>query len=469
MPRILLISDVLPTKIHTAGIVLDQFFTRLPHNYELLTYNIQDDGLPTYEVSQRITGKMRWARKPAETWLVPKYFRGIFEKISAHDTTLISNDILREISRQKPDLVFVVLQGQTMFRIAIQLYKHGIEFSTFNWDPLSWWLHHKKAPKSNLKLLEEILPALNSGGVHILPNPNFAEYLKLGYENHIVLNLCHEKFESLNEESENLLRICFSGQSYASKEIDFFIKSLEQLEWKIDDFEIELHVFGNSYLGDSKNIIHHGWVDPAKLIQRLSFFDCALLPYPSEDEFKEVTKYSFPSKFSTYIAANLPVLYIGPETNPFSELHKQSMFTLSLHDIDRLILGLKNLKYDRKKFTQVIPHLFDSEFSVTAQTAIVQEFLDLQSNNFPFESSSLTGNIRRNSREGQQFQFQLISISLSNWFYKWHLLVRRIPKYGILKIFNIFKRITKDRNKLLGAFIGLIYFLLSTLFSSFKS
>ena len=469
MPRILLISDVLPTKKHTTGIVLDQFFARLPHNYELMTYNIQSDGLPTYEVSRLITGKMRWARKPAETWLVPKYFRGIFEKFSAHDSTLISKDILREISRQKPDLVFVVLQGQTMFRIAIQLYKHGIEFSTFNWDPLSWWLHHNKAPRSNLKLLEEILPALNSGGVHILPNPNFADYLRLRSENHVVLNLCHEKFESLNEESERLLRVCFSGQSYASKEINFFIKTLENLEWMVDDFEIELHVFGNSYLGNSKNIIHHGWVDPTKLIQRLSFFDCALLPYPSEDEFKEVTKYSFPSKFSTYIAANLPVLYIGPETNPFSELQKQSMFTLSLNDINRLIMGLKNFKYDRKKYTQVIPHLFDSEFSVSAQTSVVQKFLDLQSIHFSVESSSLMGNIRRNSREGQEFQYPAISISLSNRFYKWHLLVRHIPKYVILKVLNIIKRIAKDRNKVLGAFIGFIYFLISTLFSSFKS
>ena len=442
MPRFLLITDVLPTKKHTAGLVLDQFFNHLPLNYELVTYNIQSTTLPTYGVSSRITGKMRWTTKPAESWMAPMFAKNWLEKLSYLESKLILNDILREISQQRPDCIFVVLQGQTMFRIAIQLHQNGIEFSTFHWDPLSWWQIHNKAQSGVLRLLEDVVPALNSGGVHILPSENFAEYLQLDSENHVVINLAQESMENERIEQNNLFRICFSGQSYAKKEIGFFLESMEQIHWQIDDFEVELHIFGNAFLGNSKNIFHHGWVDPSELIKQLSNYDCALLPYPSDKEFSEVAKYSFPSKFSTYMAANLPVMFIGSELNPFSKKQMEAIFPVYELKIDMMIEAIKSLKHSRSRFTNPIPEIFHSNFSTEAQKLVVEEFLRLQSSKLSLSQSTLEVWGNRQSRDGQYFKYPSASLLLAKYLSKFHFILFRLPGHISSRAKTFFSRLS---------------------------
>jgi hypothetical protein len=462
MPKILLITDVLPTNKHTAGVVLQQFFAQIPLNYELLTYCLHSDALPSYEVSTRITGKMRWTRKPAERWFGPRLLKVLFEKISESEAKLISKDIFEQISRNKPDLIFLVLQGQTMFRIGIALHKYGIKFSTFNWDPLSWWLHHNKSPKRNLQLLHEIHTALNSSGIHILPNPSFANYLKLEFNNFVVFNLAHEKMGKNHKDEAKLLRVCFSGQPYAAREIEFFIKTLDSLDWTIGDFNVELHVFGNSVLGISPHIFHHGWKDPTKLIGYLSFFDCALLPYPSEIAFKEVSKFSFPSKLSTYIAANLPVIYLGPETNPFSMKQKKSIQLVNMNDREGLISSLKNLKYRRDAFSQNIEELFESEFSLTAQKSVVDKFFELHGINRANDPNPMLGSSKRNSRDGQMFIYPFYSSNLIKIFINLYsaLIKIFINLYSALRRFLSIRMLKRTG----GAFFGLMYSLFVRIF-----
>ncbi len=456
MPRFLLITDVLPSTKHTAGLVLDQFFNHLPLNYELVTYNIQSTTLPTYDVSPRITGKMRWTVKPAELWLAPKPVKIWLEKLANFEAKLITKDIIREISQQLPDCIFVVLQGQTMFRIAIQLHRDGIEFSTFHWDPLSWWQIHNKSPKSILQLREEVVPALNSGGVHILPSANFAEYLQLDSKNYVVLNLAQKGMESERTEKSNLFRVCFSGQSYAKKEIDFFINSMEQVEWKIDDFEVQLHVFGNAFLGESSNIFHHGWMDPSNLIKQLSNYDCALLPYPSDQEFNEVAKYSFPSKFSTYIAASLPVLFIGSELNPFSRKQLEAIFPVYEQKVDLIMEAIRALRNSRSRFTNSIPEIFDSNFSIDAQKSAVEEFLRIQSGGHLLPISKLEVSLTRQSRDGQYFKYPSATMFLAKYLSRLHFVLFRLPGKLISRIKTFLSKLRSSKGRLLGAFTGLL-------------
>jgi hypothetical protein len=461
MPSILLITDVLPSSKHTAGIVLHQFFAQIPLNYELLTYCVHSDSLPSYEVSERINGKMRWSRKPSELWLLPGFLKSMFEKISERDTRNISKDINEQISRIKPDLVFLVLQGQTMFRIGLELFKAGVQFSTFHWDPLSWWLHHNKSPNQNLQLLDKIRPALNSGGVHILPNSSFAKYLGLASDNYVVLNLAHEKVERNREEMDNILRVCFSGQAYAAKEIEFFIKTLDSVAWKVDGFTVELHVFGNSYFGTCPQIFYHGWIEPKNLIDRISIYDCGLLPYPSEKAFEEVSKYSFPSKLSTYVAANLPVIYLGPKTNPFSEKQKKSIFLVEVNDRERLLSGLKIMKCNSEEYLQGTQELFDSEFSYSAQTSVVRSYFELQGKVFTEISTSVMIPPNRNSRHGQQFRYPAQSLTLSHHFNKIHFVLIRFWRNLPNSLRNRLRILFIKFKRFLGASIGLLSFLLS--------
>jgi hypothetical protein len=468
MPRILIISDVLPTDSHTAGIVLNQFINFLPANFEILTYNIQSDGLETYSVSNRVTGKMKWTRKPQENWRAPRILLNFLDSLSAHETNFIIKDIVREVSRQSPDLIYLVMQGQTMFRIAVGLNKAGIEFSTFHWDPLSWWLHHNKGPKKLEKLLSSVTPILNSSGYHLLPSPKYAEYLKLTLNNYSVFNLSHALLEKNNKPVDGLMRICFSGQAYAKKELDFFVEVLDKCNWTLTDLKVELHVFGNAFLGDSKNIIHHGWVEPSKLVKQLSVFDCGLLPYPSENEFKEVSNYSFPSKFSTYIAASLPVLFIGSMENPFSIMQKMSVRQVTIGYEDDLISALESIHKNRVSYVNSISKIFDLNFSTASQQQIVNKiFQDYPQNMGVSIVSSISGNSKRLSRDGEYLRYPTFSIPMGKFFYyiqKFGFAPRILTKFLLIRISKGYSK----KNYFLGVFAGTFLYCLNSAGRRFK-
>jgi hypothetical protein len=459
MPRVLIISDVLPTETHTAGIVLNQFINFLPANFEILTYNIQSDGLETYPVSSRVTGKLRWTRKPQENWRAPRILLNLLDSFSAYETNLIVKDLAREVSRQSPDLIYLVMQGQTMFRIAVGLNKQGIGFSTFHWDPLSWWLHFNKGPKKLEKLLSYVTPILNSSGHHILPSRKYAEYLKLTRDNYSVFNLSHNLLENNYKPKDGVMRICFSGQAYAEKELSFFVEVLEKCNWTLTDFKVELHVFGNAFLGHSKNIFHHGWIEPSKLVKQLSVFDCSLLPYPSGNEFQDVSRYSFPSKYSTYIAASLPVLFIGGLETPFSDMHNTSVRQVVIGDDYELISALESIQKNRNVYEKSISEIFDLNFSSKSQENLVKKiFLNYSQDIKNPVKLPKNDKSKRLSRDGEHFNYFAFSIHIGKFFnsiQNFHLAPRMFSKFLLKKIYSVFPQ----KSNLLGALAGtLLYY-----------
>ncbi len=454
MGRILIITDVLPSKTHTAGLVLHQFISQFPENLEVSTYCIHSDGLPTYDVSTSIKGSMRWARKPQETWLAPLFTKSSLELISANECRIISNDILREMSRIKPDEVILVLQGQTMFRIAIQLSIHGIEFSTFHWDPLSWWIINTKSNFKLEKLRKDLLPSLRKGGTHILPSQEYAKYLELPEDKYLVFHLAHSEFRTRTSREKSKIRIAFSGQTYAKKEINFFLKVMDSKNWSIDGNFVELHVYGNDFLLDHNSVIHHGWISPDLLVEELSQYDAGLLPYPSEDLFQEVSRFSFPSKYSTYLAADLPVIFIGSRVNPFTSSESNTVLQVEIDNELTLIKMMKSVKDFKAQGTDLRRRSFERTFSRNAQQSVVNLFLSSRGiHEIRTQDSSLRMQVR-NSRSGEQLNYSPLSLMVGRFLYKICFLTFFATRRSLYRTVSIFKRLIRSRRAYLGGFFG---------------
>jgi glycosyltransferase involved in cell wall biosynthesis len=466
--RILLICDILPTSSHTAGIVLKQFLSHFPAQNEIHTYNVHSDGIVSYTVSERVTGSMRWTRKPQEEWKAPNFLKVFLEGISSREAIKIADDILKEISRQKPDHIIIVIQGQTMIRIANELRKHEIEFSTIHWDPFSWWMYHNKIPKRLESIHNELVQNLSRMKVHLVPSTNYANYLKLPENNFQVIGLAQENFLNSNDHADGVYRFVFSGQMYAKKELLFFIEYLDQIDWKIQDLKLELHIYGSNLNSKHENVFWHGWVVPEKLQRELVRYDCAVLPYPSDEPLKETAANSFPSKLVTYIGADLPVLYLGSTTHPFNKDLLSNISLAIINDPASLQGAIQRCMSLGGTYSKIREQLFTKYFSSEAQKIAVHKYLERSGLDSSGDCLIIPESVHVGSRGGNQFRQKALSLDLGASLYK----LRQLP-YGVIMIMRntVGKILTllAMRSRIIGGIAGLIFVSLSNCTSRMKS
>jgi hypothetical protein len=406
MSYTLLITDIAPSSSHTAGVMLNQFISHFGEDSEIGVYNIHSDGLSTYKISDFVNGGFRWARKPNEYWVKTGPLKILGDFFAQLDCKYIVADILRQISRNMPDQILVVVQGQTMIRIALALNDVGIEFSTIHWDPYSWWAHHNRPPKRLNALMDQLKNILRERGTHILPSRSYARYLGLDKDNFVVINLAFNFFHEQQVPQPSVINLCFSGQNYAFAEIEFVFQVLNKNEWKINNVQVKIHTYGPAPLPFlNPNIIHHGWFPPEKLIEELSKHDAAILPYPSAGHFSEVSEFSFPSKFATYIAANLPVIFVGDQNNPLQgDFAKVTEFIHVGRDLDLLncITRIQHLKASQSHIRRDI---FQKYFSVEAQRRVVEDWMLKRIMTIPSGKAIKPAFMIRQSRNLNQFVY----------------------------------------------------------------
>ena len=152
--KILLLTDIPPCKNFTAGLVLDRLVDFIPKD-DLTICSIENVAL-TPELSEKLTTTpILRLRKPREMSfrIGPKLFGSIsgffFELVQAFRVNyIIFPKIVRFARKEKVEKIWVILQGQTMIRLAYRLSKKQKEpLLTQVWDPFSWWLRDNKIDK----------------------------------------------------------------------------------------------------------------------------------------------------------------------------------------------------------------------------------------------------------------------------------------------------------------------------------
>lgn len=326
--KILLLTDIPPCRNFTAGLVLDRLVGFLPKDSLAICAVVNSALNPEIPAELNDIPKLL-LRKPREAALrvLPRK-AGI---LSAYPYELLQSRRVRtsllpqiiEFSKQQQvDAVWVVLQGQTMVRLARQLSQAlNVPLLSQVWDPFGWWLQANKIDGFTRKrLLREFDEVLTSSSACATASWAMTENYtnKYGIPNNPVIaglpreqalppaQACHERDEFI---------IAMAGQFYAQTEWECLQHALNSCNWKVGGKRIKIRVMGGAFkvfTQSPSNFEYLGWQSQDETIRLLADSDLLYLPYWFSGEYFEESSNSFPSKLVTYFAAGRPVFCHAP-------------------------------------------------------------------------------------------------------------------------------------------------------------
>lgn len=326
--KLLILTDVPPCKNFTAGIFLDQLISFIPVN-DVACFTVLNPALdPIYPeyISQM---DFKTVSKPREDWGASygkwgSYRSLVMEKLTLwRDIPRIENEIVNFGRAVQADLVWCILQGQTMIRLARPTArKLKLPLMTSIWDPPGWWMRANKVhPRASRHVIDEFGEAISASASTGTASLAMAkEYDSLYGANTIPLlpSLPPESAVAPAEgpTSDSYFIIGMAGQLYAQNEWNALIQALTKVNWKIAGRDVRIRLLGRWFgLGsnDRMNVEYLGWHSQEETLRLLSEVDVLYCPYWFDPTFQEEARLSFPSKLTTYLAAGRPVLFHGPE------------------------------------------------------------------------------------------------------------------------------------------------------------
>jgi len=232
-------------------------------------------------------------------------------------TSLIGLQLGFALRRSSSRLVWCVVQGEkTVLCYTIAALVSGKKLVLQQWDPLSWWMTHRGHPKGVYRLMRALLDRLERRAIlNVVPSDAWKARLRSEGKESIRLD---NFFDDPVDEPQDLVllsdpaavHVVFVGQFYSNTELESLISFLVRTLLG-ESKSLVLHYFGYDNPTQTSGGYHfvvHGALPRGELVKRISKWDLALLPYPTEDRFSETSSLSFPSKSRVYLAAGLPIV-----------------------------------------------------------------------------------------------------------------------------------------------------------------
>jgi hypothetical protein len=185
-PKLLVITDILPSKQMTAGNVLSLIHREAKISFEIIyicLHNLELD----YQVFDQVGKKSVYiVERPLESWdtsrfgFYSKVINFIGEIISTIESFEIARGIENIISRESPQKIMYIIESKTSVRVSWKLQqKNLVESIGVYWDPLEWWMESRKTSKFFKKILhnknKDLIKKFTS---IIVPSDNMKENMK---------------------------------------------------------------------------------------------------------------------------------------------------------------------------------------------------------------------------------------------------------------------------------------------------
>jgi hypothetical protein len=186
--KVLIISDILPSKFMTAGNVLSLLHEEISNEQDIIYICLHNIELKYLVFEQIGSQSVYFFERPVENWNL-KYRVSIFSKainligelLAVRDSIFTSREIIRIINRENPATVVHVIESKTSIqvsnRVLNQKFLKSINIGVY-WDPIEWWI---KSRKTNL-VISKYLISLNKKNILkydkiIAPSDNMKNYL----------------------------------------------------------------------------------------------------------------------------------------------------------------------------------------------------------------------------------------------------------------------------------------------------
>lgn len=327
--KFLLVTDIPPCENYTAGLVLNRLVQFLPKE-DIVFCAIVNPQL-TPQIPKYLDGIKRLIlQKPVERVFGSSLpFIGgaisfLYEQIqSIRVYYLLAPKIAMYAKSQNVDGIWVVLQGQTMVRLACILPKLlSCPLYTQVWDPFGWWLRAHKVDAWTQRILQKkfsqaVSQSISCATASIGMSEEYSKRFNVK-NNPVIAGLPSEfALPPANQphQSSDFI-IGMAGQIYAKDGWNSLISALNKVGWVINGRNVRIKLLGEfvNFVTQSPLCIeYYGWRNQNETIRILEECDILYLPYWFSSEFEEECKNSFPSKLVTYFATGRPVICHAPE------------------------------------------------------------------------------------------------------------------------------------------------------------
>lgn len=111
------------------------------------------------------------------------------------------------------------------------------------------------------------------------------------------------------------LTIAYAGSLYARSEWDALLRALATVNWRVAGREVVLRYLGSRLdvdVASAARIEFFGWRSRAETLGLLADADVCYLPYMMAPSYAEAVRQAFPTKLTTYLAAGRPVFLHAP-------------------------------------------------------------------------------------------------------------------------------------------------------------
>ncbi len=326
--KVLLLTDVPPCTNYTAGIFLEQMLSFLPVKDVACFAVINPSIDPIYPASlEKMV--LQKANKPREDWgnslgKFGNYRSFVMENIIKwRDIPSLVNSVANFAGSVKADMVWCVLQGQTMIRLARPVAKKlNLPLLTSIWDPPGWWMRANKVhPTIGQQVMAEFGEAIQASVSTGTASWAMAKEYEQRYSAKTTPFLPSLPLElalppAAGPSSAKELIIGMAGQLYAQNEWNALVQALMTVDSKIAGRQVRFRLLGRGFdLGaNNKMFVEYlGWHSQAETIKLLSEADILYCPYWFDLVFREESRLSFPSKLTSYLATGRAVMFHGPE------------------------------------------------------------------------------------------------------------------------------------------------------------
>lgn len=370
--NILFLTDIPPCTNFTAGIIVNKWCDFLIEEGHEVAFALVHEPSLNFDIPEDKVTKIKFLKipKPREYWNIPKgnSTRSMFgeirslvmnNKIAIFDIPKIAKTIEEFGKEQKVDLVFALIQGQTLTRLVRKVSKNiKVPYVAQCWDPLEWWLRDYGFDKitSMINMFEFATVAKNARKFAAM-SWSMSNMFENDYSAKCVTNipgLESGRVKIQKKDVGNSFKIAFAGQLYAIKEFEVLIKALDLIDWKFDGRKIHLELFGKTFdekYKNNKNIKIKGYVNQAELLKELASADLLYCPYWFDKNSEKACRISFPSKLTSYLKTAKPVLMHAPSyASPriLLEEYKAAYICDSL-DVNDMLKLLKRIILDSNR------------------------------------------------------------------------------------------------------------------------
>jgi glycosyltransferase involved in cell wall biosynthesis len=385
--KILFIGDGFPLETNAGSVLyqrimkvygIDNFCYYGIGNKSNLEWPIEFTNLPKQQSSLRLWPMIRGVKYLKKIPLLEELYYFLLIPI-------IANKVRKFAKQNNVDIIFAVLRADVL-AIINKLNKNIIILGYIS-DTVEAEISDKNLIYK-YKVKEYELAINSSHGIYVAGETmkNYIEekydkitsVLRLGYEKN---SISYRKIKDTIKE----VKIFFGGSVYAFEELELFIKALDILACKYEDYTLILTI-ASTYKVKSNHkrimIKNLGWIEEKELIKIMHNSHFGYIPYKFDENYKMQMTYAFPSKAGFYLSTGLPIFFHGPKYSSmatFFEKYSCGIHCDSLH-IEDIVNKIEKLIFDPTYYQKCVVaanQAFDNEFSMDIMVENFRKLLNI--------------------------------------------------------------------------------------------